>query len=461
MKKYEELYKKIKNDIESGVLVEGERLLSIREESISSLISKNTVIKAYDILVDEGLIVSRERGGYRVRTSALTVSKNGIGNKCNDTQSYTASGRETGERLDQIFDRLSRIDNTFACSTIGPDLLPVKELNITLKTLSTDWINYNDPKGDFDLRRKIAIINQEIDGFTTPEDLIITNGATEAINIVIRTLIKPGDRVALESPSYYNFFRQLAPLDVEIVEIPMESDGLNLKKLEEEHNKKPLKMIIVQPNVHNPTGITMSDKKKKKLIALAQEWNTFIINDDVHGDLYFGYMRPTNLTLYSDYKGIITVSSYSKNIAPGLRIGWIRSPFYADSFMDEKLRSSMDTSRVSQAIIKEYIGKRAHRRHLIKIKKDLEIRIDGYLNILSEILPEGSSIIRPTGGCLLWINFPKNIDTTRLFETLALQGLITAPGDIFSSSSYFNNCLRLNAGFKLTQQRIEALKKIR
>jgi DNA-binding transcriptional MocR family regulator len=121
------------------------------------------------------------------------------------------------------------------------------------------------------------------------------------------------------------------------------------------------------------------------------------------------------------------------------------------------MRSSLDTCRVAQAILAAFVGNTAHRRHLKIIRKALAARIDNHIQRLSEILPRGSAVRRPTGGCLLWIAFPPNTDATRVFELSAGKGLIAAPGDLFSASRFFRNHIRLNAGVKLTKERSEAL----
>ena len=216
-------------------------------------------------------------------------------------------------------------------------------------------------------------------------------------------------------------------------------------------------MIIIQPNVQNPTGVIMNDADKERLINLAEHYGSFLVQDDVFGDLSFGMIRPVNLSAFSEYHGIILVSSYSKSIAPGLRIGWIRSPRYAGKFSETKLRISLDTSGLVQSILSRFLGTKEYRRNKLKMRNTLKNRIDDHLSLLSDFLPEGSHINRPRGGCLLWISLPEDIDGVKLFEATAEKGLIIAPGAIFSSSSFFNNYIRINTGFKLTEERAGAL----
>ena len=457
MKKYEVLYSRIREQIGDGVLTAGEKLPSVRDEANLSGVSINTVIKAYELLLDEGYIRSRERGGFFVRSGELSPDEDGIGTAGPDPEIWLARAKETGERLDQLYERLIHIDSSFACAAPDLDILPIRELKRIAGSLGSSWMEYGFVEGDLPLRRRIALDREDWDGQTVPEDIVVTNGATEGLSLILRALLEPGDRVILESPTYMNYFRQLAPFNVEICEIPVGDEGIDLNLLEAELRKGPVRMILVQPNVQNPTGITMPDTAKKNLIRLAERYGAFLVQDDVYGDLFFGAVRPRNLSSLSDNPLILQISSYSKSLSPGLRIGWIRSPHYSTRLTEEKLRLTMDSPRFSQAMLSEYIGSIAHRKHLKTIGRSLERRLEEHMQFLSKILPAGCFVRRPSGGCLLWISFPPGTDGVRLFERAAGKGLIAAPGALFSASSQYDNCLRLNAGMKLTEKRAQVL----
>ncbi|MBN2626363.1 MAG: PLP-dependent aminotransferase family protein [Spirochaetales bacterium] len=457
MKKYETLYKRIREKIVAGILEGGQKMPSVREEAALSRVSVNTVIKSYELLMDEGFIRSRERGGFFVRRRDEIQGNGGIGMAGPSPEICLARARETGERLDQLYEHLLHIDASFACAAPDLDILPVRELKRIGNGLNTSWMEYGFIEGDLPLRRRIAWDREDWDGPTKAEDIVITNGATEGLSLILRTLLEPGDRVILESPTYMNYFRQLAPYNARICEIPLGEEGIDLNLLEEELRKSPVKMILVQPNVQNPTGITMPDRAKKALVSLAERYGVYLVQDDVYGDLFFGAVRPANLSSFSDSPYLLQVSSYSKSLSPGLRIGWIRSPRFASRLTEEKLRLTMDSPRYSQALLAEYIGSRDHRRHLQSIGKALEQRLDEHMDRLSELLPEGCFLRKPSGGCLLWIHFPRGTDGVGVFERAAGKGLIAAPGALFSVSSQYDHCLRLNGGMKLTEDRSRAL----
>ena len=453
MKKNEAVYERVKTRISQGAIRPGERLPSVREEAASSGVSVNTVLTAYDRLVDEGWLRTRARSGYFARRRA-NLSE-GIGIPLPDH--FVSAAREAGERLDLVFERLTRIDSSFAIASPGRDLLPTRRLGDSFGRLRSSWIEYADPSGDAVLRKRIALATEESDGSADPRDILVTNGATEAMSLALTALVNPGDTVVLESPTYYNYFRQLAPLGVNIVEVPVGPDGIDLDILENELAARSIRAIIVQPNVQNPTGVTMSDAAKARLVSIASDRGAILIQDDVYGDLSFGLRRPRNLRAFGDYSGLVFISSFSKSVAPGLRVGWIQAPAYTDRIAEIKLRFSMDTCRAAQGILAGFVGSKDHRRHLAALRSALEHRIDEHIDCLARVLPKGSSIQRPSGGCLLWIRLPEGTDASRVFERSAGNGCIAAPGELFSSNPFFRNYIRVNAGWKLDAEREKSL----
>ncbi len=458
MKKHEAVYERVRRRIEAGTVSAGERLPSIREEADASGASINTVVRAYERLADDGWIRARPRGGFFAR-SRTSIGK-GLAAA---PERFAVSARLAGERLDQAFERLVRTDSSFAIASPGPELFPRAQLERAFAELDRSWIEYADPAGDLGLRRRIALASESADGPTRPEDIVVANGATEALALVLSVVVGPGRAIAVEAPTYFNYFRQLAPTGAEIVEIPVGSGGMDLDALERAVDGRkaagaaPVKAILVQPNVQNPTGVSMGDEAKRRLLSIAAERDIYLVQDDVYGDLSFAARRPLNLSAIGTYGKNVLVSSYSKSVAPGLRIGWIRSPLLAGRLTEEKIRLSMESSRASQAALAAFVGTAAHRRHLAAMRTALAGRVEDHLTVLADTLPPGSSVPRPSGGCLLWIALPEGTDATVVFERAAGKGLVAAPGELFSANPFFRNCLRLNAGMELTPRRAEAL----
>ncbi|WP_028974159.1 PLP-dependent aminotransferase family protein [Spirochaeta cellobiosiphila] len=457
MKKYEQLYHNVKNQITGDYFDQGERLLSLREQASQSGYSLNTVIKAYDLLVDEGFIKTTERGGYYINQKALPMTQQGIGTPHPLPDRYVTEARKSGQRLDQLYAQLITIDPTFACAAPEDDILPGELLKKLMLKLDHSWLNYGDLEGDTRMKQRISLQYRNVSPGINPDDILITNGATEGLALVLQQLLEDGDTLVVESPTYHNYFHQLSRRHVKIIEVPVGEKGLDLDILQEEliHNK--VKMVIAQPNVHNPTGITMAEDEKKRLVNLAIEYQFYLLQDDVYGDLSFNKVRPTNLCYYSDSPLIITLSSFSKSIAPGIRLGWIHAKGRIKELAEAKLALSMESNHLSQELMKQFVATKAHRQHLLGLRSALEKRIDDHIQYLSEVLPPGSYIRKPSGACLLWVALPEDIDGTKVFEKAAGKGIIAAPGALFSTSHHFDHYIRLNVGHKLTESRKRAL----
>jgi DNA-binding transcriptional MocR family regulator len=321
-------------------------------------------------------------------------------------------------------------------------------------TLSGPWIDYGEQAGEGDLRRRIAAAYHPYHGSLDAADILVTNGATEAIGIAMRALLEPGDEVAVESPTYYDYFRQLAAARARIVEVPIRGrGGMNLDLLESRLRSHNVKMILVQPNVQNPTGTVMSDEDKRSLVSLASRYGAILAQDDVYGDLAFSRERPANLGAFGDYERIVYVSSFSKCLAPGLRVGWVCSRAFKAELSKAKSLSSLATNRPAQRVLAAYLAGGSFRKQLASMRASLERQLEDYLETLSDALPEGSTMVRPSGGCLLWIALPEGLDASRIFEIAAREGILFAPGELFSANPFFRGHMRINFGYRLTERR--------
>jgi DNA-binding transcriptional MocR family regulator len=462
MTKYRGLYDRLRRLIEDGTYAAGERLPSLRSVAGAEGLGLNTVRAAYDLLAAEGLARSRERGGY---FAARPRGASALGGYVPPPACLEAEGLSSFRKMEYIL-AAGGASAGFALAEPDPDLLPVARLERLNASLSGSWIEYGEPDGEVELRRRIAAAYATFHAGLRADDVIVTNGATEAISIAIRALVEPGDLVAVESPTYYDYFRQLAAARARIVEVPVAPGlGMDLELLSSLLRKKKVRMIIAQPNVQNPTGTIMPDGEKARLVALAGREGCILVQDDVYGDLAFprpssGGERPANLSLFGDYERLVYLSSFSKCLAPGLRIGWIRARGLKAELSRAKSLSSLMTARPAQRVLAAYLAGPWFRKHLHSMRSALASQLKAYLALLSASLPEGSSIARPEGGCLLWISLPKGCAASRVFEEAAREGILAAPGELFSTNPYFRSHLRVNFGYRLTDARAARLERL-
>jgi DNA-binding transcriptional MocR family regulator len=470
MSKYRSLYDRYRSLIAEGTWAPGERLPSLRSVAEAEGLGLNTVRAAFDLLEGEGLVRFRERGGCYARGPAgKGLAAGGHGGAFSSFGAHSApaelreiEGLSASKKVEYLL-ASGGASTGFALAEPDASLLPVARLERLFSSLSGSWIDYGDQSGEEILRRRITATYHHLHGGLEPEGIVVTNGATEAIGVAIRAFVEPGDAVAVESPTFYDYFRQLAAVRARIVEVPLRPGrGLDIDLLEERMNlgagsrSRGLKMIIAQPNVQNPTGAIMPDEDKRRLVELAARHGTVLVQDDVYGDLAFalsgcGETRPANLSSYGDYERIIYVSSFSKCLAPGLRVGWIAASGLRSEIARAKSMASLATNRPAQRLIAAYLEGNAFKKHLAAMRASLASQLQAYLEVLAEVLPEEARILRPEGGCLLWIDLGAGRDASRLFEAAASKGILFAPGELFSTNPFFRGHLRINFGRRLTE----------
>jgi DNA-binding transcriptional MocR family regulator len=461
MLKYRSLYERYRGLIASGTFAPGERLPSLRRVSEESGLGLNTVRAAFGLLEGEGLAKAMERGGYYVRRRASrepATSTFSAPDECREAEGLSAAQKI--EYLLAASGSTGGAATSFALAEPDSALLPTVRLERLHASLSGSWIDYGDQAGEAELRRRIAAAYHPYHGSLRAEDIVVTNGATEAIGVAMRALLEPGDEVAVESPTYYDYFRQLAAARAKVIEVPVREGGIDLGLLDSLSRKRKIRMIVVQPNVQNPTGTSMSDADKRRLVEIASRSGAILLQDDVYGDLAFARERPLNLGACGGYERLVYLSSFSKCLAPGLRIGWMSAPGFKAEIARAKSLASLATNRPSQRVLSAYLSGGLFRKHLASMRSALRSQLDEYLDLLEGALPAGSTLARPSGGCLLWIALPQGGDASRLFEAGAREGLLFAPGELFSANPFFRGHLRINFGYRLTERRRAGLSRI-
>jgi Transcriptional regulators containing a DNA-binding HTH domain and an aminotransferase domain (MocR family) and their eukaryotic orthologs len=456
MLKYRALYERYRSLIEGGAYEAGERLPSLRSVAEAEGLGLNTVRSAFGLLDDEGLAAPLERGGYYVRSRAGGASSGRLEAYSAPSSCTEAEGLSAFRKIEYL---LASGGSRAGLALAEPDaeLLPVARLGRLYASLKGSWIDYGDQSGEEELRRRITSTYHPYHRSLSPGEVLVTNGATEAIGLALRAFVEPGDLVAVESPTYYDYFRQIAAARARVVEIPLRGGGMDLDLLAKRLKRGGIKMVIAQPNVQNPTGTIMPDADKARLVRLAARSGAYLVQDDVYGDLAFSASRPAALSALADYERLVYLSSFSKCLAPGLRIGWMHAPGLMPELARAKGLASLSTNRPTQRVVASYLAGRAFRAHLAAMRETLRAQLEDYLEVLAGGLPEGSSFLRPAGGCLLWIALPIGTDASALFERAAREGLLFAPGELFSANPFFRSHLRINFGYRLAQKRRDEL----
>lgn len=459
MKRYEQLAEQIAELIRSGVLAPGERVPSVRQARRTYCVSPSTIFQAYYLLEDRGLIQARARSGYFVRELASQPLA--------EPQSQTPSAPSTEVDVSElVFSVLGSLKDPhtvpFGSAFPSPELFPLPRLARSMAHALRDMPGHaviaDMTAGNPNLRRQIAL-RYRVAGVRLPlEELVITNGAMEALNLCLQTVTRPGDLVAIESPAFYATLQVLERLKLKAVEIPVHPrEGIDLEVLAKRLSELPIKACWFMSSLQNPMGASLSEAKKVELYTLIKRHQVPLIEDDVYAELYYGTQPPAPLKSLDDDGLVMHCGSFSKSLAPGYRVGWVAGGRYAEQISRLKLMTTISPSVPAQAAIADYLQHGGYDRHLRKLRIALETQQAAMLASAARHFPAATRVSRPSGGYFLWFEFPEHIDSLQLFQLALAQGISLAPGPIFSATRSYQHCARLNHGHPWNAQSEQAM----
>lgn len=448
MKRYERFADDIAELIRSGVLGPGQRVPSVRYASQTHGVSPSTVFQAYYLLERRGLIRARPRSGYFVNAHAPRPFS--------EPQALAPVSESTQVDVSAlVFSILDSIKDPhtvpFGSAFPSPELFPLQRLSRSLASASRAM----DPRmvvtdlspGNPQLRRQIAL-RYMVGGLMLPmEELLITNGALEALNLCLQAVTEPGDLVAIEAPAFYACLQVLERLKLKAVEIPVHPrEGMDLGVLAQTLEKHPVKAVWCMTNFQNPVGASMPEAKKQELVELLRRHQVPLIEDDVYAELYYSQQAPKPAKAFDTDGLVMHCGSFAKSLAPGYRIGWVAAGRFAQKIERLKLMTSLCASMPAQAAIADYLQHGGYDRHLRKLRYALEGQQLSMLAAIARHFPAQTRVSHPSGGYFLWLELPEQMDALKLFHMALAQGISIAPGPIFSPTRRFGNCIRLNYG---------------
>jgi len=332
----------------------------------------------------------------------------------------------------------------------NPEFLPARKINRIIANLtrqsSREAHQYLMPPGLDKLRAQIARRAVNAGCSLSPNDILITSGGIEAIELCLHAVCRPGDIVATESPMYFGTLQSLEVHGLRALEIPTHPrEGIDLEALEFAMEHNPITAVLVISNFNNPLGSQIPDERKKELVEKLARREIPLIENDVSGELYFGEKRPLVCKAF-DKKGLVMlVSSFSKDIGPGLRVGWVAPGRFRAEVEWLKFTVSAASPTLPQMAVADYLESGGYEHHLRRIRREYARNVELLSNAVMRYFPGGTRLTRPSGGFVLWVQLPENVDSLELYK-LALQGGITlAPGHVFSATQQFPNFIRLNA----------------
>jgi DNA-binding transcriptional MocR family regulator len=447
MARYRAIADEIVGEIQTGALARGDKLPSLRDACSRWKVSLITAKSAYRLLERQGFIEARPQSGYYVLPQSTRSAPT----------SYSPYDRITlpSEELSVIRQILGASSpeglRAMGAAIPGAELLPLQTLTRyaarIARRIGASLSLYDTPSGSMRLREEIARYYRSLGARVRPEDLVIHNGALDAITTSLRSITRPGDTIVLECPTYYLFMHAAAALGLKVLTVPhIPGEGIDPKALSRALRSRAIKAVVTIPNFHNPAGTVMSIEAKEALLHLAERHNSYIVEDDVYGDLSFSGERPPPL-LALDTKGrVIHCSSASKILGPGLRVGWSISRSLRSQIEESRFLSTIACPPLTQEVVAEYLSCEGLKRHRTHMALRLAANGEVYRAALQSALPPDSRITRPQGGFLFWVELPKGADTTEIFHALKPCRAPFTPGVIFGRHKDAKRFFRFSFG---------------
>jgi DNA-binding transcriptional MocR family regulator len=451
--RYRHLVEEIEQRIMSGTYRPGEKLPSIRRLHDQLSLSVSTVYHAYTELEALGLVEARPKSGYYVNPVVLERLKAPKFEKI----SYPPKRVKLSSMINSVISAISNPHLLALGSTvIDAELLPFKYFSRILKEIShkdlRTLISYSLSEGLPELRRQLALRTLGVIKGISPEDVIITNGCMEGLALSLLATTQPGDTVAIETPTNFSFLQLLKELGLLVMEVPTDPRyGVNLDELEKIFRQNPVKACLFIPNFHNPLGAIMPDENKQRLVELLAEYEIPAIEDDISSELYFDRKQPLPLKAFDPKNLVITCSSFSKTLAPGLRIGWvIPGDRLTERISNLKAAISVTTSTLGQYLVSRYLTDGAYERHLRVLRNLVKKQIVRTAFTIQKYFPPETRLAVPRGGTLLWVQLPPKVDGLKVYRRALNQDIAIIPGVVCSNSRQFKNFIQISCGSPFT-----------
>lgn len=366
---------------------------------------------------------------------------------------------------------------SFAGGLPAPEIFPVKEFSEACKRVLTDHgsqaLQYSTTEGYLPLREQIARHASRYGIKVTAENIMITSGSQQALDLLGKVFINPGDRILVEDPTYLGALQAWNAYGAEFLTVKVDNDGMDIDALERALRSGP-KFIYVLPNFQNPTGVTLSEERRKKLIELADRYGVPIVEDDPYGQLRYEGKHLPSVVVMDDrtrenggncYTGnVIYLSTFSKTLAPGLRIAWVVAPPEVISkLVQAKQGADLHTPTLNQMVAHEVSREGFLDKHIAHIREVYGERRNVMLAAMDRSFPPGVEWTQPKGGLFLWGILPEYLKSAEVLEDAIKQNVAFVPGEPFYAKVAAHNTMRINfsnASTEMIQEGISRLGKV-
>lgn len=441
----------IRQRITGRTLTPGAKLPSLRALSGTLSVSTSTVVDAYERLVAEGAIVSRPGSGFYVANQAAPFSPAEAGPKLDRAVDPFWISRQS---LESSEDSLKP-----GCGWLPPSWLPEEAMRKALRTLSraepSSLADYGTPLGLYPLRRLISRRMGERGIEASPDEIMLTESGTQAIDLLCRFLIEPGDTVLVDDPCYFNFHALLRAHRAKIVGVPYTANGPDLAAFAAIVSEHRPRLYITNSAIHNPTGAVLSPVTAHRVLKIAEEFDLTIVEDDIFAD--FETVAAPRLAAFDGLERVIHIGSFSKTLSAAARCGFIAArPDWIEGLTDLKIATSFAGGRMTEEVVHAALSDGGYRKHLDSLRARLSKAMAEVTERLGAIGIE--PVLQPQSGMFLWCRLPGETDAAEVARASLKKQIVLAPGNAFSLSQSARNCMRFNVSQTLDPRIFETLK---
>jgi len=464
---YRRLANHYRDAIETGTLAQGDRFPSVRSLMERHGVSLSTALQACRQLESDGWLEARPRSGNFVRQprrlSAPSLEEPRHGQPLDPAQ-YVGIHARVSEFVAR--GRQFPIKINFSSARSAPSLYPGEALkNAATRALRQHpdlLVKPGPANGNATFRSVLAKRAMSNGMVLAPEEIVVTQGCIEALNLALRAVTQPGDIVGVESPTFYGLLQVLETLGLRALEIPTSpQSGISLEALElatQTHER--ISAIVVVPTLQNPLGSIMPDTHKARLVDFCAAQQIALIEDDTYSALVNGDIPQLALKSWDKTGNVIHCASLHKILAPGMRLGWMNAGRWHSRVEMLKYVQSRNNEELAQLAAADFMASSAYERHLRQLRRNLKSQRERTAEAIAAYFPKGTRLNQPDGGLALWVELPAGCSSKRIFDAALEEGIFIAPGLMFSNSNRFDGFIRLNCGAPFNQEIDEALKRL-
>ncbi len=453
--RYQRLAGELETRIMDGTYGPGEKLPSVRQLRRKLSLSVSTIHQAYLDLEAAGLIEARPRSGYYV----APVSLKRLAPPRHEAKSSAPIRVEADAMVNSVLK--TALDPSMlhlGSSATAPELFPSRAFSRILKGCAEKTVRsllgYSLAEGNPELRRQVALRTLGVLEGVCAEDVVITNGCSEAVTLCLQAILTPGKLLLIESPTHFGYLQLFRALGITVVEAPTDPEtGVDVGAVADILRRHPVGAVLLMPNFHNPLGALMPDAAKKELVRICNRREVPVIEDDIYGEMYFeGNDRPSLLKTYDRKDLALTCSSFSKTLAPGLRIGWvIPGRRFREQILRIKAGTTVCGSTLDQHLLARFLAEPGCERHMRHIRSRIRKQVIRMALAIQKHFPEGTRLAVPRGGSLLWAQLDPWVDGAAVYAAALKKKIAILPGAVCSVSGGFSNFIRIGCGYPFTE----------